>query len=41
MIPNNHNIFIEKKISNTSMVSTSLNAPMNKPMNSNRNNDIN
>ena len=41
MIPNNPNIFSERKVSNTSMVSTSLNGPANRPINTARNNDVN
>ena len=41
MLPNNPNILSERKVSNTSMVSTSLNGPANRPISTARNNDIN
>ena len=41
MLPNNPNIFSERKVSTTSMVSTSLNGPANRPINTARNNDVN
>ena len=41
MLPNNPNILSERKVSTNSMVSTSLNGPVNKPINTARNNDIN
>ena len=39
MIPNNQNIFSERKITNSSIVSTSLNGPTNKQNHYIRNND--
>lgn len=41
MLPNNPNILSERKVSTNSMVSTSLNGPVNKPINTARNNDVN
>lgn len=41
MLPNNPNILSERKVSTTSMVSTSLNGPVNRPINTTRNNDVN
>ena len=41
MLPNNPNRLSERKVSNTSMVSTSLNGPANRPINTARNNDVN
>ena len=40
MLPNNPNIFSERKVSNTSMVSTSLNGPVNRPINNDVNSNI-
>ena len=40
MFQNNRNLLNERKISNISNTSTSLNAPFNKPINSFRTNDI-
>ena len=40
-MPNNQNYLSERKISTSSIISTSLNGPINKPMNSKRNNDLN
>ena len=39
MLPNNLNILTERKVSNSSIISTSLNGPINKPKNSIRIND--
>ena len=39
MLPNNQNILTERKISISSIISTSLNGPINKPKNSIRIND--
>lgn len=41
MLPNNPNILSERKVSTNSLVSTSLNGPVNKPINTARNNDVN
>ncbi len=40
MIPNNQNILSDRKISNSSIISTSLNGPINRQRSSIRNNDI-
>ena len=40
MLPNNPNIFSERKVSTTSMVSTSLNGPVNRPINNDVNSNI-
>ena len=39
MLPNNLNILTERKVSSSSIISTSLNGPINKPKNSIRIND--
>lgn len=41
MLPNNPNILSERKISTNSIVSTSLNGPVNRPISTTRNNDVN
>ena len=41
MMSNNQNIFSERKVSNSSMISTSLNGPIIRQRSSIRNNDIN
>ena len=38
-MPYHQNTFSDRKLSNTSMISTSLNAPINKQKNSNKNHD--